>query len=757
MSLQIDESGRRGRSRSPGGRRREERDHSRGPPAEAVPYPSPGGGRGDRDRDDAAAYEYDRLSSWRPASPAEEAPQHHYRSSREKVADDEAGYYRGSREKFADEDAAYYRGSRDEDASSRYGDPRRERDREPRYERERERDSDRERDRDRAREKDRDRYREKERDSDRDRDRERVRPDSFQYLPQKYAQKIADLDSPKHSRDSLPGRERERDRDGDRDRDRDRPRERDPRDRDRDSDRERERDRDRYRGQDRRGGGRDKYDDDLAYGSVPEMGLSRVEPPPHSRAEPPRSRADPPTATYKYADVKQYEYDKSDPSVAGYGREDPRYSASSLEPRQPAARAPSPGPGYTAHPREPKKYHDDSYAGADPRRTSTSVVTVEPGAAPRKSAMKRDSSPLPPTARMSNLSVDTGGGSSSLTVAGGHHRSGSMSLAAAPASPLLESYHGTYQSMSPMPSPMFLPVNPGGQLPEIHDAISPIGSEDERSGDKKRSRRARFHDPVDDAARLAKALKGERRAPETEPLIEILPGLTHEQVMELRSEYKRLVKTGSAHKGVNVAKHIRARLKDEDPSLMKACYAVALGQWESEAYWANFWYQGDKTRRELLIEALMGRTNDEIRAIKDGFSDKKYSNSLTKCMKTELKEDKFKKAVLLVLDEQRMDETDAYDRPLRIDHDLVRDDVKRLHHAVRSEKGGETLMITTVIQRSDSHLRAVLTAYTETYKSNFARDALKRSGNLVVSLSSPSLPLPQKKKKLKKKISESRY
>ncbi|KAB5578678.1 hypothetical protein GE09DRAFT_1281002, partial [Coniochaeta sp. 2T2.1] len=54
MSLSVDESGRRGRSRSPGGRRRlpddedrdRERDRSRGPPMppanviSAVPYPS---------------------------------------------------------------------------------------------------------------------------------------------------------------------------------------------------------------------------------------------------------------------------------------------------------------------------------------------------------------------------------------------------------------------------------------------------------------------------------------------------------------------------------------------------------------------------------------------------------------------------------------------------------------------------------------------------------------------------------------------
>jgi len=206
--------------------------------------------------------------------------------------------------------------------------------------------------------------------------------------------------------------------------------------------------------------------------------------------------------------------------------------------------------------------------------------------------------------------------------------------------------------------------------------------------------------------------------------------------MNLRIEYKRLVKTGSERKGVNIAKHVRARLKDEDPLLMKACYTCALGQWEGEAYWANFWYQGDKTRRELLIESIMGRTNDEIRRIKDGFSDKKYRDSLSQCMKTELKEDKFKKAVLMVLEERRMDEYDEYGRPLAVDRHLVEDDVHDLRKAVKSDKGGETAMIQIVIMRSDSHLRDVLKTYERTYKSNFARDALKKSGNLVVS--SPS-------------------
>ena len=288
-----------------------------------------------------------------------------------------------------------------------------------------------------------------------------------------------------------------------------------------------------------------------------------------------------------------------------------------------------------------------------------------------------------------------------------------------------------------MPSPLLLASGNPADDPRGMEALSPIASDNEDG--KRRSRRARFHDPEDIATRLAKALRGDG-PPDKEPLVEILPSLTHEQVMELRAQYKTIVKTGSQRKGVNIAKHIRSRLKDENPNLMKACYSVALGMWESEAYWANFWYQGDKTRRELLIESIMGRTNDEIRLIKDAFTDKKYDNSLTKCMKTELKEDKFKKAVLMVLDERRMDEYDSYGRRLPIDYKLVDHDVDDLRRAVKADKGGETLMISIVVKRSDSHLRAVLKEYEHAFRANFARDALKKSGNLVVR--SQTIPIP---------------
>ncbi|KAK7999801.1 hypothetical protein PG990_012401 [Apiospora arundinis] len=407
---------------------------------------------------------------------------------------------------------------------------------------------------------------------------------------------------------------------------------------------------------------KEKLEEDLAYGNPTMPGNFPTN--------------DPPSSNYSYAKAPKWEYEVTDTKPSYSSAREPQYDPVAHD-QKIRGRSPSPNPEFLTG--SSKHRSRNSWGGENPGYSGANVLTVEPSRRDRSHSRTRSHSPQPPTARMSSLSVNTGFATASH-----------LSLSNAPGSPLLESYHGTYQSMSPMPSPLLLASRgPSGSPIE---PMSPGFSDDER-GEKKK-RRARFNDPVDDASRLAKALKGDKH-PDTEPLIEILPAMTHNQVMNLRIEYKRLVKTGSERKGVNIAKH------------------------------------GDKTRRELLIESIMGRTNDEIRRIKDGFSDKKYRDSLSQCMKTELKEDKFKKAVLMVLEERRMDEYDEYGRPMAVDKHLVEDDAHDLRRAVKSDKGGETAMIQIVIMRSDSHLRDVLKTYERTYKSNFARDALKKSGNLV--------------------------
>ncbi|OJJ44209.1 hypothetical protein ASPZODRAFT_134992 [Penicilliopsis zonata CBS 506.65] len=230
-----------------------------------------------------------------------------------------------------------------------------------------------------------------------------------------------------------------------------------------------------------------------------------------------------------------------------------------------------------------------------------------------------------------------------------------------------------------------------------------------------------FYDATEDALALAEALQGTRSGVDTKPLISILPHLTDEEIMTLRKEYKNHVKVQG--KGVNIAKHIRLKLPSG--SMGKACYATALGRWESEAFWANCYYQSGSSRRELLIESLLGRTNSEIREVKACFRDSRYGDSLERCMKTELKADKFRTAVLLALEESRQSERAP------VDLDLVQQDVHELRRSLVAREGGETAMIYIIVLRSDSHLREVLRAYERTYQQNFTRAMLSKSNNLV--------------------------
>ncbi|KAF2397379.1 Annexin, partial [Trichodelitschia bisporula] len=344
---------------------------------------------------------------------------------------------------------------------------------------------------------------------------------------------------------------------------------------------------------------------------------------------------------------------------------------------------------------------------------------------------------------MERLSVGGGGG---LSVGGGYGApsgggGGGIGGGRPPASPLLEAYRGTYQSMSPMPSPMMLPRREYDDIDDLEPLDGPprrgggggggprVRTEEPRasfSGSRppppksalKAKKRVSMYDAESDAREIADELS--RSQPKVGVLIDVLPALSHDQVLELRAEYKRVAKIQG--RGINIAKHIKLKTSG---NLCKICYVTALGRWESEGYWANFWYQSHSAQRELLIEALMGRTNAEIRNIKDGFRDKRYGDSLEKCMDKELKADKFRHAVLLVLEERRQEENDVY--PVE-----YRDrDVDGMARALRQREGGETAILNIVVGRSDAHLRDCLRAYERKYGANFAKEALRKSNNLV--------------------------
>ena len=460
---------------------------------------------------------------------------------------------------------------------------------------------------------------------------------------------------------------------------------------------------------------------------------------------------------------------------------------------------------------EEKRYHDDEYDRRDPKRGDDRDKRYYEDKYDRSDRKREDerrdkkyhddksrASQEDMTRRLSKLAVGgaagAGLGAGLLGVAGAtSHRHESNGKP--PASPLLESYKGTYQSISPMPGALVMHKNDSDISDLDMDSDDSVDSDDpnadlkrkikklekekanhkksrEKGGKDEKSSKSRhieneikprhidedtiirskdseadymvraprdragsdvsgvispradrkrvmFYDAEGDAKKIAAALEGTTRPPNVKPLIKILPGLSDDDVMALRLEYKNVAKVGG--QGINIAKHIKMRVPG---NLGKACYATALGRWESEAYWANSWYQGGATRRELLIESLMGRSNSDIREIKNCFKDKRYGDDLEKCMKAELKADKFRTAILLALEERRMPESSP------ISKSLVKEDVMDLHKAL-TNAGGETALISIIVVRSDLHLRQVLKLFESTYNVNFARAMIDKSRNLV--------------------------
>lgn len=342
-----------------------------------------------------------------------------------------------------------------------------------------------------------------------------------------------------------------------------------------------------------------------------------------------------------------------------------------------------------------------------------------------------------------------------------------------PGSPMLQAYRGTYQMVSPLPSPTALDARRRDdddlsdfdlseedsddevakriralkkekdslkRVKNNDDYISPrsSGSKVDKSrtsstssalviapkGSKKKA--VSFYDPGADAEKIADGLKGNHRQPDVKPLLKILPWLTTDEIISLKIAYKNYAKING--QGINLSKHIKARIPN---NLGKVLYATSLGQYESDAYWANCFYQSGAARRELIIESLIGRTNQQIREIKDAFKDKKYDDDLEKCLKAELNADKFRDAILLALQERRMPDG------LGLDMRLVHEDGMDLHDALHV-RGSESSMVKIIMLRSDDHLKEVLRYYEKSYKRNFARDMITTSQNLVVSLTIPS-------------------
>jgi hypothetical protein len=232
--------------------------------------------------------------------------------------------------------------------------------------------------------------------------------------------------------------------------------------------------------------------------------------------------------------------------------------------------------------------------------------------------------------RMDRLSVSGNGNRPDLQTIVPGGMPGGFPGGLPPPSPLLEAYHGTYQSISPMPHALMLDDDLD-HLPPLDDLSlhassharqgrlrahsasrrSPSPSLRSKRTDKlaleaygrserlpeKEKRRARVYDATDDALALVNAMAA--RTPNLETIIDTLPALSHDQMLELRAEYKRHCKVQG--RGINIAKHIKLKTSG---NFGKIAYVTALGRYEGEGYWANYWYQSNSARRELLVSSV---------------------------------------------------------------------------------------------------------------------------------------------------------
>ena len=162
-----------------------------------------------------------------------------------------------------------------------------------------------------------------------------------------------------------------------------------------------------------------------------------------------------------------------------------------------------------------------------------------------------------------------------------------------------------------------------------------------------------------------------------------------------------------------------------------------LGPYESEGWFANCWYQPGETRNELLIEALMGKSADEIRKIKASFKDAKYLNSLEKVGRNELEGNKFRMAVLIQLEGVRMEGSEE------IKIDSAKEDVRRLGEVMerKDARGGEIIMIEILVDRSDRWIKEMAGQHKATHQRDLAKAVMRHSKNLVVRMTKFSYSL----------------
>jgi annexin A7/11 len=139
--------------------------------------------------------------------------------------------------------------------------------------------------------------------------------------------------------------------------------------------------------------------------------------------------------------------------------------------------------------------------------------------------------------------------------------------------------------------------------------------------------------------------------------------------------------------------------------------SIIRGPLQNDVVWLRKATDGPGTKEKVLNDILLGRSNADMRAIKDLYK-KTYHTSLESDIKADLSM-KTERHFLMVLAANRNEESTPV-IPQQIDQDVM-----ELYKATEGKTGTDELLVCNILtQRSDAQIRAIA----HTYKQKFTRD-----------------------------------
>lgn len=206
-------------------------------------------------------------------------------------------------------------------------------------------------------------------------------------------------------------------------------------------------------------------------------------------------------------------------------------------------------------------------------------------------------------------------------------------------------------------------------------------------------------DGTADAEALRKAMKGFGTDEKT--LIRVLGNKDPLQINVLRETYNRL------HR-----RHLLNDVQSETSGWFEeGLCAIIRGPLQQDIVLLRKATDGPGTKEKVLNDILLGRSNADMRAIKDLYQ-RTYRTSLEGDIKADLSM-KTERHFLMVLAANRNEESTPV-IPQQIDQDVM-----ELYKATEGKTGTDELLVCNILtQRSDAQIRAIA----HTYKQKFTRD-----------------------------------